>query len=424
MIVIYRNFRKDWHTAKHKTMKITRIIALALALVTASALVACNNSSNDDTTTTTAGTTTTVSTTTKAPNNNPDEPYVPEKETPATGLDLPELMGNGSNLASAVDLESITLNGLTPFSDKEGADKLFDRNTTSSKLAGNGMAATGAELTWTTKVETTIFDYILYTGDDSAQYKRTPLAWTFSGSTDGENWTVIDEVANSAMADVDATPYGFEVDNPTGYTHYKLVITKTSTSGELQFNELVLIGDAIGVVDETPVTDADEIAAMLAGGTNLTANVKDVAASGWTAFNAEQDVDSMFDGDTLNTKMGGSSSNPVVTVTWSTDVATTVKNYIIYNGADSATWARTPISWVLYGSNDGENWTIIDAVSHSGMENTDSTPYGFTVDVPTAYTQYTMCFTRALDQNGNPISGNYQLQMNELVLIGDAAAAK
>ncbi len=403
-------------------MKITRIIALALALVTASALVACNNSSDDDTTTTTAGTTT-VSTTTKAP-NKPDKPDVPVEEIPYTGLELAGLFGNGSNLTSAIDPESITLNGLTPFGENEGADKLFDRNTTSSKLAGNGMAATGAELTWTTTVETTVFDYILYTGNDSAQYKRTPLAWTFSGSNDGENWTVIDDVVESTMADVDSTPYGFEVDNPTGYTHYKLVITKTSTAGELQFNELVLIGDALDYVDETPVTGEDEIAAMLASGTNLTANVKNVAASGWAAFNAQQDVDSMFDGDTLNTKMGGSSADPVITVTWSTDVATTVKSYIIYNGADSATWARTPISWVLYGSNDGTNWTIIDAVSHSGMKNTDSTPYGFTVDTPTAYTQYTMCFARALDQTGNPISGSYQLQMNELVLIGDATAAE
>ncbi|MBO5777997.1 MAG: hypothetical protein J6R82_00355 [Clostridia bacterium] len=405
-------------------MKITRIIALALAMVTASALVACNNSSNDDTTTTTAGTTTTVSTTTKAPDNNPSEPNVPAEETPVTGLDLAALMGNGINLSSTIT--NLTLNGLTPFGENEGVDKVFDGLTSTTKLGGSGMAATGAEITWKTNVETIVYTYVLYTGSDSAEWKRTPLAWTLSGSTDGENWTVIDEVANSTMADVNSTPYGFEVDDPTGYTYYKMVFTKTTTDGQLQFNELVLIGDAAGATGETPVSDAAEIDAMLASGTNLTANIKDAAASGWSQFTDGEVVGSMFDGNTTGTKMGGSSSDPVVSVTWSTDVATTVKSYIIYTGFDSATWARTPYSWVLYGSNDGENWTIIDAVSGSGMVNSNSTPYGFTVESPAAYTQYTMCFTSALDQSGNPVmpGTNYQLQMNELVLIGDAAAAE
>lgn len=45
------------------------------------------------------------------------------------------------------------------------------------------------------------------------------------------------------MEDVNATPYGFTVDTPAAYTNYKLTITSiTGTAGELQLNEIILVG--------------------------------------------------------------------------------------------------------------------------------------------------------------------------------------
>lgn len=405
-------------------MKTTRIIALALALVTASALVACNNSAADETTT--AATTTTVApVTTKKPAAPETKPTTegPVAETPETDpVEIAKLIGYG-NLTSTVT--DVALAGLNAFGDNEGVDKLFDGNTVSTKLGGNSMADTGAEITWKTNVETTVEAYVLFTGNDSSQWKRTPLAWTLSGSTDGENWTVIDEVVDSTMQDLDAAPYGFTVDTPAAYTNYKLVITKTTTAGQLQFNELILIGKGATPAAETPVTDAAELEALLGSGTNLSSTVVDPTYGAPVVW-GDGAAANAFDGDTTSTKLGGGDIVDGVEIAWTTNVATTIKNYIIYTGGDSGSYGRVPMGWVLFASNDGESWKAIDVVSNSGMVNSDSTPYGFAVDAPGSYTYYKLVVTNATNGDGNWVASGekFALQFNELVLIGDAAAAE
>ena len=406
-----------------------KLIALALVLATSAAMIACN-STTEETTTGAPTTTPTPVVTTKKPDTDPKpetEPAGPVAETPATGLAIADIFAKGKNLQTLIDQESVALAGMTPYGDAENQTKIFNGTIKGDKLGGN-LSGT-AELTWKTTAPTTVNAYVVFTGNDSGSFGRLPYAWEFFGSNDdGATWTSIDKVEISGVTKTNDAPFGYTVDTPAEYTSYKFAISAVSSdgvtatvgTGALQMNEIVILGSGEGTTAETPVTDATEIDALIASG-NLTANVKDPAASNIDLWN-DGAATNAFDGDTTGTKLGGGGKG-VVTVTWSTDVETTVTNYVIYTGGDSAKWGRTPNSWVLFGSTDGETWTIIDYVSESGMPNSDSTPYGFSVDKTAAYTQYTLCILSVLNSNGD-VETPGATQFNELVLIGTAAVAE
>lgn len=416
-------------------MKSIRFIALALAILTASSFVACGG---DDAADTTAANTTKApaAQTTQAPAQS-DEPVEPGPDTPLTDADSIADILAGPNLQSVIDPASIAATGLEAWGDGAAANA-FDGDLSTTKLGG-GFSG-NVTITWSTTVETTVEFYAIVTGGDSGTYGRVPLAWQFSGSTDGENWTLIDWVTESGIQNSDALPNIFIVDEPAAYSQYKFEITKvgpddTGATTAVQFNEIVLCGEgAEDAPAETPAVD-DAVADMLANGTKI--EVVDPASPNMGLWD-DGAVANIFDGTTATAedgtaplKLGGGSQGALATLTWSTATPTTLKNYVIYTCWDAGIdenvgegWGRTPHSWALFGSNDGETWTALDIVANSGMENLNSKPYGFTVDHPAAYTQYTMVFTSALDQNGLVLTDSYSLSFNELVLLGDTAAAE
>ena len=186
-------------------------------------------------------------------------------------------------------------------------------------------------------------------------------------------------------------------------------------------NEFVIVGEGEGTVAETPVTDATALDALRANGTDLTSTVKDPSVENASVWGDGAAVNA-FDGNYTTTKVGGNGQG-IFNLYWSTDVATTVKNYIIYTGNDSDKLGRVPQSWVLLGSNDEENWTILDYVSESGIPDTKATPYGFTVDNPEAFTHYALVIMTVTEINTGNIIAPGMTQINELVLIGDKAAS-
>lgn len=240
-------------------MRNVRIFVVALAaILSLSAMVACGGNGE----TTTAGTTAAKTTAsaakttakppkkTEAPSKTTQAPTAPETpevpaETPATGDAVNEMLA-GTKIEVAAD--SVKATGATFWNDGAAAN-LFDGDAGEVGTEGSGTKLGGGDITesvvvtWSTAEATTVKSYVLYTGGDSAKWTgRTPTAWTLSGSTDGENWTVIDDVKNSGMEDANATPYGYTVDTPAAYTQYKLEITDTTGDGKVvQINELVLL---------------------------------------------------------------------------------------------------------------------------------------------------------------------------------------
>lgn len=184
--------------------------------------------------------------------------------------------------------------------------------------------------------------------------------------------------------------------------------TTTELNGDL---------DGDGEVDfQEPITDYGDLNELYDIGYDLMENVTDISTVGITLWD-DGAAEHFFDGDDMTSKLGGKELVFPVDIIWNTDVATTLKAYILYTGNDSSEFTgRSPISWVLYGSNDGENWTEIDAVDESGMGNEDAVPYGFLVDSPAPYTSYKLSVTST---NGPVEDGGMELQLNEMVLIGD-----
>ncbi len=443
-----RFYRKDSAYCRNKAMKATRLIALMLAILTASSLFACSSGDTDsdettpEVTTTETPATTTADPDTDPPVDNPPEDDPPEEFKPIVATGISALTATGSDLRDLVIDVAVSEN-MTPWGDG-GAERAFDGNLSTTKLGGD-VAATGdgvasVDITWKTSVPTTVSAYVLYTGNDSASWiGRTPTAWEFYGSTDGENWTLIDKVEASGMEDKNATPYGYTVDEPTAYTSYKLTIldhtaeeaSDTDHNNYLfQLNEITLIGTAEGEA-ETPATTTEDLDALKALGTDLAANVLVDSMKVSSTMTPWDDggLANLFDGNTTGTKLGGDVVNST-NIFWNTDGATTLKSYILYTGGDSGTWTgRTPVSWVLYGSNDnGVNWKVIDRVINSGMEDKNSTPYGYTVDEPAAYMNYKLhvyATTNTVEQpNAEKPEVTTLLQLNELILIGDAPAAE
>lgn len=416
-------FKKGFGKSRNFAMK--KLVSLTLAVVLALAMVACNNTATDDTTPTT--TTAPSTTTTKPTNPDPIVPSDPVAETAITGIDIGEVFSMGNNLQSVIDQASITLTNMTPFSENEGVKNLFNGTTLGDKLAGNVSGT--VEITWKTTSETTVQAYAMITGGDSATNGRLPYSWEFFGSKDnGATWVTIDKVEISSITKSSNASFGYYVDKTAAYTSYKLAISAVSEDGTaasgtaLQLNELILIGTGTGTVAETIVTDATAIDAMMASGTDLTSNVKNPSVENLSLW-GDGAVANAFDGDYVNTKLGGNGNGiSNANVYWTTNVATTVKNYIIYSGNDSDKWGRTPQAWVLFGSTDGQNWVIIDYVSEAGLPKTAATPYGYTVDSPAAYTHYALSIMSVADQNSNTNILPGATQFNELVLIGDAAA--
>ena len=403
-----------------------KFIALLLAVLLVTSLIACNNTADDQTDGTTTAASTTPAVTTKPNNNNVPPVTGPVAEKPQTGLYIADVFSFGLNLQQLIDTSSITLANMTPATDAEGVDKLFNGTIVGDKLYGtvNGTV----EITWKTTAPTTVSTYALFTGNDSAETGRLPYSWEFFGSNDnGATWTSLDKVEISGVTKANDTPFGYFVDSPAAYTSYKLAVTAVSEDGTaaggtaLQMNEFIIIGEGAGTVAETPVTDTTELDAMRANGTDLTSTVKDPYVENASLWGDGAAIHA-FDGDYTSTKVGGNGQG-LFNLYWNTDVATTVKNYIIYTGNDSEKWSRVPQSWVLFGSNDEENWIILDYVSESGIPKTSATPYGYTVDNPNSFTHYALVIMTVTEINTDNVIAPGMTQINELVLIGDKAAS-
>ncbi len=123
----------------------------------------------------------------------------------------------------------------------EGVKNLFDndKNTKYCLEAGGEV-----EVTVDFKRAHPVQAYMLRTGNDTRDYaSRNPDSWTLYGrSNSSEEWVLIHEVEDGEenMGPTNQLWYGFEVDNPTAYKHYKFVFKE---SGILQLSEIRFLGD-------------------------------------------------------------------------------------------------------------------------------------------------------------------------------------
>lgn len=121
----------------------------------------------------------------------------------------------------------------------ETADKLFDNNTSSSKLCVSNNAKT-VTIYVSTNVPIIVNNYSWWTGNDtSGNTGRNPNYFKIEGSTDGSNWYVIDERSNGSWPTTNNTQVEVTGMNGAGragrYNRFR--ITSTCSGGTWQASE-------------------------------------------------------------------------------------------------------------------------------------------------------------------------------------------
>lgn len=121
----------------------------------------------------------------------------------------------------------------------ETADKLFDNNTSSSKLCVSNNAKT-VTIYVSTNVPIIVNNYSWWTGNDtSGNTGRNPNYFKIEGSTDGSNWYVIDERSNGSWPTTNNTKVDVTGMNGAGragrYNRFR--ITSTCSGGTWQASE-------------------------------------------------------------------------------------------------------------------------------------------------------------------------------------------
>lgn len=103
------------------------------------------------------------------------------------------------------------------------------------------------------------------------------------------------------------------------------------------------------------------------------------------------------------------------TIAWTMKRPVTLRWYAVFTGNDTAeNEGRNPQKWVLSGSNDGENWTTIDAVDNANLPKNNFAGTAFSVSNPLPYKYYAL---KVFANDGDDV-----MQFSEFKLFGDLNA--
>lgn len=192
--------------------------------------------------------------------------------------------------------------------------------------------------------------------------------WVLEASNDGETWTVLDERKNEADSWTAGTEQTFDLNGKLPiYFKWSIEELRSSTS-ILQAAELYFYDSEQNKIDWVKAS--------------ITTDKDGVSSS--------ESIDKLIDGSTstkyCTSQYNGGPCNIVITV----DGSMEYPSYYSYVTANDSS-DRDPVSWELYSSTDGENWTLIDKQS--------------SVTIPTdRYTEtdkWQISYTRYLLENDN-----------------------
>ena len=225
---------------------------------------------------------------------------------------------------------------------------LFDGDTNTKWYSSDGAASQATSTTYPFDLVMkyalphTISGYSLTNANDSVKTQRDPTAWDLYGSNDGSTWVLLDS-RSAVTFGANYKKLDYSLSAPVAFRQYKLT-----------FKERLPVNGTYGI-------QLSEVA--LHEVTNYP-----LASTNNDATSASEKVGSLFDGD-LSTKyymMAGKPGSAAVTYpVWaqiSRKGAVEVASYAVVSGNDAP--ARDPKTWTLLGSNDGVNWTEIDAQSN------------------------------------------------------------
>lgn len=235
---------------------------------------------------------------------------------------------------------------------------------------------------------------------------RTPDDWTIYGSNDGgATWDTLVTVTDAAIPDAYKTMYDFPISTSKAYSLYKMDITGDRGENNIvQMSEISFWTSPGVITDTTPNFNDNDFGTYLPLKISTTFGTKDGATAPTNSyyFGGNETPDKLVDRNIPDasgkTKLyvGGNldTTDFFKSVdSFSIDFATTkapfqsasaktdpldLPDYIIQNTSTNAyaittandRFERNPDRWILYGSNDKTNWTVLDEISNANLPGT------------------------------------------------------
>ena len=175
-----------------------------------------------------------------------------------------------------------------------------------------------------------------------------PKSWTFSGSSDAKNWTVLDKRTGVEFAGRKET-LEYDVESDVAYKYFRLNFEGNNGGERTQIAEWTLEEFVVVIDPNLPYTiKYDNNSRNMPSSGTLTSQYSD--------FPETSHVGKLADGYPTSKFV---TSHSEFYILWEGDEDAAVNNYSLMAVAGSD--RRSDLkSWMLSGSNDTQNWTLVD----------------------------------------------------------------
>ena len=285
----------------------------------------------------------------------------------ATPPDAPVLIDTSASAGSVVE-SSPTLSPYT-------ADNAFDGNWTND--AGRWLALTSSNpmyLVYKFNAATTVNMLRLRIPGNNSWEKRSPKAWTFSGSNDGSTWTPLDTRSGVSWSAGEVKSFTFS--NDTAYEYYRFSCTAIVASDSyMMLWEIQFLYEPPALVDLT----------------SPSGNISTTTSGSWV-----KPAKNAFDNGTAHNNDDRSiHSGSAVDWIYTFDTPTKVNAYRVFApGSSPYNYdKRMPKTWTFEAKNAADaSWTILDTQSsETGWTALEKRYYAF--ENNTAYDSYRFAVT-------------------------------
>lgn len=168
-----------------------------------------------------------------------------------------------------------------------------------------------------------------------ASLTNAPQSWVLYGSSDNSNWNIIDEQVDQKFSEKNVTQT-YTCSSDEGYKHFKLQVLTANGGSSVQISEWQLFGDLyFDPLYQDFIQTADWISSEIDSTTLSKINDNDPMTV------------SSIDFDELPLE-----------IVCKTKVPVQLKNYSITSSDQDSGF--DPMSWILYGSTDGDSWSFLD----------------------------------------------------------------